>query len=242
MDYIRAHDQRGQAHFGWLDSQHSFSFGHYYDPQHMGFSTLRVINDDTVQPGAGFETHGHQNMEIVSFILDGTIAHRDSLGHVSQIPAGEIQRMSAGTGIRHSEYNANQDAALKFLQIWILPNALNVDPSYEQKPLSHLVDSNRSGLSLLVSANGEGESLSIHADARIFQLNVTPNDRFELNTLDLEHHSYYLHVYAGSATINGRKCEAGDGIGIYKTQELTIEAHENGFKALWFELPKVQAA
>lgn len=242
MDYIRPHDQRGQANFGWLDSRHSFSFGHYYDPAHMGFSTLRVINDDEVQPGAGFDTHGHQNMEIVSYILEGTIAHRDSLGHVSEIPAGEIQRMSAGTGIRHSEYNANQDSALKFLQIWILPNALNVDPSYQQKPLSHLVDSEQSGLSLLVSPSGEGDSLSIHADAHIFQANVLPLSTFEFADLDTNEHSYYLHIYAGKANINGRECIAGDGIGLYKTNQMSIQTHDEGLKALWFVLPPLKSA
>jgi redox-sensitive bicupin YhaK (pirin superfamily) len=139
MIILRPANERGTANFGWLDSKHSFSFGRYYDPEHMGFSALRVINDDSVAPGAGFATHGHRDMEIISYVLQGSIAHKDSEGNVEVLPAGEFQLMSAGSGITHSEYNASQTDPLKFLQIWIQPNTLGSSPGYQQKNFGQAV-------------------------------------------------------------------------------------------------------
>ena len=157
MIYHRPSYERGSANFGWLDSKHSFSFGNYYDPEHMGVSALRVINDDTVTPGAGFGKHGHRDMEIISYVLDGAIEHKDSQGNQFVVKAGEVQRMSAGTGITHSEFNHSEDDALRFLQIWIIPNEMGIEPEYEQK----LIEQNGK-MTPLASPDGVDGSLTIH--------------------------------------------------------------------------------
>lgn len=232
MDYIRKASDRGHAHFGWLNSHHSFSFGSYYDPHHMGFSTLRVINDDTVAPGAGFDTHGHANMEIISYITHGSIAHKDSMGHEYVIPAGDIQRMSAGTGITHSEYNHSQDDDLKFLQIWIEPQRRNIAPSYEQIQVPK-----RTGLTLLVSPGAEDGSLGINSDARIYRLTLENE-----SSTKLERHSKrsnYLHIVSGQALINGERFDQGDGMGLWEIHSIDIESKSHDFAALWFDLPGV---
>ena len=231
MEYIRKAHERGHAQFSWLDSHHTFSFGGYYDPAHMGFSNLRVINDDTVKPGAGFETHGHANMEIVSYITQGTIAHQDSTGNQYTIPQGELQRMTAGRGIEHSEFNFSQSEPLKFLQIWIEPQQRNIPPSYEQKTIE-----SQPGLQLVVSPKGEADSLSINADTSIYRLQLNDNESTELTRQ--ENRWGYLHIVQGSLTINDEAFQTGDGIGVVNTQALNIQAHENSV-ALWFDLPPV---
>ncbi|WP_444892027.1 pirin family protein [Microbulbifer sp. TRSA001] len=230
MYYFRPSGERGQARFGWLHSKHSFSFGHYYDPNHLGFSALRVINDDTVKPGAGFDTHGHQDMEIISYILEGAIEHLDSEGNHFVVPAGEIQRMSAGKGITHSEYNHSKTKNLKFLQIWIQPNRKNIQPSYEQKSITQA-----GALTPLATPDGRDNSLIIHQDARLFRLQLRTGESLRLNTLK---RPGYLHIIAGNVKLNGSHLlVAGDGLGVYR-EKIELTASANNVLALWFDLPR----
>ena len=235
MDYLRRSEDRGRANFGWLDSKHSFSFGHYYDPKHMGISVLRVINDDTVAPGAGFDTHGHQNMEIISYILEGEIAHKDSTGNDYTIPAGEVQRMSAGTGVTHSEYNASKENPLKFLQIWIQPKEMNIEPGYEQLAIEQT-----GPLTPLVTPDGEGNSLHVHQDARIYRLRLEAGETI---TLSSRGSNGYLHSIIGSAEVTDDQSvvslSAGDALGgeLAKNQKVNVHAQDEPYEALWFELP-----
>ena len=163
---VRAADARGHANFGWLDSRHTFSFGRYYDPKHMGFRALRVINDDRVTPGAGFGQHPHDNMEIISYVVEGALEHQDSMGNGSVIRSGDVQLMSAGTGVTHSEFNASSTESVRFLQIWLPPASRGLTPSYQQRHFAHEKRQNK--LELLVSPDGVGDSLEIHRDVRIF--------------------------------------------------------------------------
>ena len=235
MDYLRRSEERGSANFGWLDSKHSFSFGHYYDPKHMGVSALRVINDDTVAPGAGFDTHGHQNMEIISYILEGEIAHKDSTGNDYTIPAGEVQRMSAGKGVTHSEFNASKDAPLKFLQIWIQPNQMNIEPDYEQRAIEQT-----EALTPLVTPDGEGNSLYIHQNARIYRLRLEAGEGIELHSRGSH---AYLHSISGSAEVVSNQYKtllgAGDALGgaLATGQSVNVKTQDEPYEALWFELP-----
>lgn len=233
MFYYRAAESRGKANFGWLQSQHTFSFGNYYDGDHMGISTLRVINDDVVAPGAGFGNHGHRDMEIISYILEGSIEHKDSMGNHFTVPAGEVQRMSAGTGIMHSEFNASKTEPLKFLQIWIIPNVTGIKPSYEQMPIVQ-----SSTMTALVTPDGRDGSLSIHQDASIYRLKLTAGESYELAALAKEENERvgYLHVIEGSSVNIGTGLKAGDGLGIIKDQ-LKLTAGDDGLVALWFDLP-----
>lgn len=228
MFYYRAADARGKANFGWLNSHHTFSFGNYYDPEHMGVSVLRVINDDIVTPGAGFGKHGHRDMEIISYILEGSIEHKDSMGHSYILPAGEIQRMSAGTGITHSEFNASKTKPLKFLQIWISPNVKGIKPSYEQMPIVQ-----SSTMTPLVTPDGRDGSLSIHQDASLYRLQLKAGESYDLVA---QSRIGYLHVLEGSSVNVGTGLKSGDGLGIIKDQ-LTVAAGDNGLTALWFDLP-----
>jgi len=233
MFYYRAAESRGKANFGWLNSQHTFSFGEYYDADHMGISTLRVINDDVVAPGAGFGNHGHRDMEIISYILEGSIEHKDSMGNQFTVPAGEVQRMSAGTGIMHSEFNASKTEPLKFLQIWITPNVTGIKPSYEQMPIVQ-----SSTMTALVTPDGRDGSLSIHQDASIYRLKLKSGESYDLIA---QKRVGYLHVIEGSSveenSVNvGKGLKAGDGLGIIKDQ-LSVTAGEDGLVALWFDLP-----
>src|SRR5580704_5571454 len=178
MMTIRPAAERGRAEHGWLDSHHTFSFADYYDPAHMGFHNLRVINDDRVSPGQGFGTHPHRDMEIISYVLDGALAHKDSMGTGATIRPGDVQRMSAGTGVRHSEYNASKADAVHFLQIWIMPAKLNIAPSYEQKAFS---DADKRGkLALVASQAGSDGSVTINADARVYAGVFGNDDNAEL--------------------------------------------------------------
>jgi redox-sensitive bicupin YhaK (pirin superfamily) len=208
MERIRRSTERGHAQHGWLDSYHTFSFADYYDPAHMGVSALRVINEDRVQPGRGFGTHAHRDMEIVSYVLDGALAHRDSLGTGSTIRRGDVQRMSAGTGVQHSEYNDSPGGVTHFLQIWIEPDRRGIAPSYEQK---HFADAEKRGrLRLIASPGGSDGSLTIHQDARIYAGRF---DGDEAARLDLASGRIgYVHVVRGSIDVNGHRLDAGDAI------------------------------
>lgn len=238
MFYYRAAESRGKANFGWLNSQHTFSFGNYYDADHMGISTLRVINDDVVAPGAGFGNHGHRDMEIISYILEGSIEHKDSMGNHFTVPAGEVQRMSAGTGIMHSEFNASKAEPLKFLQIWITPNVTGIKPSYEQMPIKQ-----SSTMTALVTPDGRDGSLSIHQDASLYRLQLKAGESYDLIAIARNENERvgYLHVIEGSSveksSVNvGTGLKPGDGLGIIKDQ-LSITAGKDGLVALWFDLP-----
>lgn len=232
MLYHRPSSSRGRASFGWLDSKHSFSFGHYYDPEHMGFSALRVINDDQVKPGAGFDTHGHRDMEIISYILEGAIAHKDSMGNAFVVPAGEVQRMSAGTGITHSEYNYSDTEPLRFLQIWIQPNQRGIAPGYEQKAIAQTAP-----LTPLVTPDGRGDSLTLQQDASIYRLVLAPGAAIDLDT---RQRPGYLHLIDGRAEITNADeklaLTAGDALGAYQ-EKLSVTAEKGKLTALWFDLP-----
>src|SRR5438874_12183607 len=175
MIVVRPAAERGTDNLGWLDSRHTFSFGHYYDPEHMGFGPLRVINEDRVRPGAGFDTHGHRDMEIISYVLGGSLEHKDSIGTGSVIRPGEVQVMSAGTGIRHSEFNPSKTEPVHFLQIWLVPEENRLQPEYEQKHFSD--EDKRSRPRLVVSRDGREGSLAIHQDAEVYATIVSPGQR-----------------------------------------------------------------
>lgn len=230
MISIRKASERGHANFGWLDSHHTFSFGNYYDEAHMGFSALRVINDDKVAPGAGFATHGHRDMEIISYVLKGQIAHKDSEGNIATLPAGEFQLMSAGSGIRHSEFNPSDKSQLHFLQIWIQPRVYGQQPGYQQKDFGR-----KPGLTLVVSPDGENGSLQIKQDARLYQLLLEPRNSAQLSA-DVSRH-YYVHVIDGDIKVNGETVRPGDGVKLSDIRELQLNALGQAVKALVFDLP-----
>lgn len=230
MFYFRTAEQRGTVDFGWLTSHHTFSFGDYYDPSHMGISNLRVLNDDTVAAGAGFGKHGHKDMEIITYVLEGSIEHKDSMGNHFVVSAGDIQRMSAGTGIMHSEYNASKTEPLKFLQIWISPNKKGIKPSYAQMPVVQTTP-----MTALLTANGYDGSLSMQQDASLYRLQLKAGEKHELIA---QQKVGYLHVISGNASSDAYTFKQGDGLGIIQDQ-LLIRAEDTGLTALWFELPEV---
>jgi redox-sensitive bicupin YhaK (pirin superfamily) len=233
MISIRPAQARGTANLGWLDSRHSFSFGHYYDPKHMGFGPLRVINEDRVQPGAGFGTHGHSDMEIISYVLDGALAHKDSIGTGSVIRPGDVQRMSAGTGIRHSEFNHSKREPVHFLQIWLLPERQGLPPSYEQKTFA---DGDKRGrLRLLASRGGRDGSLVIHQDADVYASLLDEGD--EVRHALRAGRKAWLQVARGAADVNGQTLRAGDGAAVESEPALTVTATANGTEILLFDLP-----
>ena len=215
MNELRLAGDRGHASHGWLDSYHSFSFADYYDPRHMGFSVLRVINEDRVQAGQGFGTHGHRDMEIISYVLEGALGHKDSMGNGSTIRPGDVQRLSAGTGITHSEFNHEREGVTHFLQIWIEPSARGIAPSYEQK---HFAAADKRGrLRVVASPDGRGGSVSIHQDA------LLPGRKG------------YVHVARGQVTVNGHALTAGDALKA-DSGTLVIE-RGHGAEVLVFDLP-----
>lgn len=230
MITIRRSHQRGKANFGWLNSQHTFSFGSYYDAEQMGVSALRVINDDRVAPTAGFPTHGHSDMEIISYVLDGEIAHKDSEGNIATLPAGEFQLMSAGSGIRHSEFNPSATKELHFLQIWIQPNVRGEKPGYQQKDFGR-----NPGLALVASPNGEADSLLIKQDARLYQLLLDKNTNAELAVTSKR--LYYVHVISGELHIENELLTAGDGATLKNIDVLNLVGKEKAVSALVFDLP-----
>lgn len=220
MQSVRRAQDRGQANFGWLDSRHTFSFGSYFDPKHMGFGPLRVINEDVVAPGRGFDTHGHRDMEIISYVLSGALAHEDSIGHGSVIRPGEIQRMSAGTGVRHSEYNHSDTDPLRFLQIWIMPDADGLTPGYEQQAISEADTANT--LKLVGSSDGRDGSVLIHQDVDFFVTRLA--DNAEVSHELRPGRIAWIQVAAGAVDVNGTVLQAGDGMAIETASRLRLIA------------------
>src|SRR4051812_30506941 len=206
MMTLRTSSERGYADHGWLKSFHSFSFAGYYDPAHMGFGNLRVINEDRIAAGRGFGTHAHQNMEIISYVLSGELAHKDDMGNVKGIPPGDVQRMSAGTGVQHSEFNHAPGQQTHFLQIWIEPNVTGIPPSYEQKSFA---DAEKRGkLRLVASGDGAEQSVTVHADARIYAGLFDGDEKASLALASGR--KAYVHLVRGELTVNGRPLAAGD--------------------------------
>jgi redox-sensitive bicupin YhaK (pirin superfamily) len=219
---IRRAGERGYADHGWLRSFHTFSFADYYAPAHMGFRSLRVINEDRVEGGKGFGTHPHRDMEIISYVLSGALQHKDSMGTGSIIKPGDVQRMSAGTGVTHSEFNASPTELVHFLQIWILPDARGHAPSYEQK---HFDEAERQGkLRLVASKDGAEGSLTIHQDARLYAGLLAPGDRVA-HTFGPERYGW-VHVARGKVALAGQELAAGDAAAFEKTTEISIEGSE----------------
>ena len=222
MITVRPSEARGRADFGWLDSKHSFSFGEYYDPAHMGFRDLRVINEDKVAPKGGFPNHSHRDMEIISYVLEGALEHKDSLGTGATIRPGEIQRMSAGSGITHSEYNPSADAPVHFLQIWIMPEKRGTQPGYEQR---HYPASERQGrLKLVGSRDGRDGSVTIHQDVALYAGLLAKGERVKQAIAPGRH--AWLQVARGAVTVNGQWLRAGDGAAISDQPEIEISADE----------------
>jgi redox-sensitive bicupin YhaK (pirin superfamily) len=229
---VRKAGERGHANHGWLDSFHSFSFADYHDPDHMGFGPLRVINEDRVAPGQGFGTHGHRDMEIISYVLDGALEHKDSMGNGSVMTPGDVQRMSAGRGVMHSEFNGSRSAPVHFLQIWIEPNVRGIDPGYEQ--LRFEPDTKRGRLRLVASPDGAQGSATLHQDARVYAglfdgqesaaMAIAPGRRF------------YVHVARGALQVNGQALGAGDALRLVDETTLRIESGRSA-EVLVFDLP-----
>jgi redox-sensitive bicupin YhaK (pirin superfamily) len=229
---LRRSDERGYADHGWLKSFHSFSFADYYDPRHMGFGPLRVINEDRVAPGMGFGTHGHRDMEIISYVLDGELAHKDSLGTGSVIRPGDVQRMSAGTGVRHSEFNHSAQQVTHFLQIWIEPGVQGIPPSYEEKRFE--ATDKRGRLRLVASPDGAEGSVTIHQDARVY---AGLFDGDERATLNIEPgRRAYVHVARGEITVEGERLTAGDAAMITDANSAVLSGGK-GAEVLAFDLP-----
>ena len=238
MMTLRKSSERGHADHGWLRSFHSFSFADYFDPRHMGVGNLRVLNDDRVAPGTGFGTHGHRDMEIVSYVLEGALAHQDSMGngqpggsHAGVIVPGDVQRMSAGTGVRHSEFNHSKDQTTHFLQIWILPDQGGIAPSYEQKHFD--ASSKRGRLALIASPDGAEGSVTLHADARLWAGFFTADERVQ-QPLPADRITY-VHVARGALQVNGQRLEAGDALTLQAEAQLTL-AQGHDAEVLVFDL------
>ncbi len=218
MMTLRPSQDRGQADHGWLQSAHSFSFAEYFDPVHMGWGNLRVINEDRVAPGGGFGSHGHRDMEIISYVLEGELAHRDSMGNVKGIPPGDVQRMSAGTGVVHSEFNHAPDKTTHFLQIWITPHQTGIAPSYEQKTVP--IEAKRGRLALIASPVGGNDAVQIHADASLY---AGLFDGAEQATLVLDpRRKAYVHLVRGELSVNGQRLTRGDALKIEGEAQLSL--------------------
>jgi len=218
MIKLRKSTERGYADHGWLKSHHSFSFAGYYDPQHMGWGNLRVINEDKVAPRMGFGTHGHRDMEIVSYVLAGNLAHQDSMGNVEGIPAGDVQRMSAGSGVQHSEFNHAKDETTHFFQIWIVPDVQGITPEYEQKSFSAI--RKQGELQLVAGPVGEGGVLSLHADARLYSGQFDGSQKAHLPLA--AQRKGYVHVVRGQIVVNGQLLSGGDALLLDKEPLITL--------------------
>ena len=233
MINVRHAKERGTANFGWLDSRHTFSFGDYYDPKQMGFGPLRVINEDRVSPGKGFGTHGHRDMEIISYVLEGALEHKDSIGTGSVIRPGDVQVMSAGTGIRHSEFNHSKTEPVHFLQIWVVPNREGIAPRYEQKTFP---DADKRGrLRLVGSSDGRDGSVVIHQDVELFAALLNAGEQVTLPSS--KGRKAWLQVVRGSVTMNGQKLDVGDGAAMEGEPALSVTAKADGTEFLVFDLP-----
>lgn len=229
---IRPAAERGHANHGWLDSYHSFSFSSYYDPEHMGVSNLRVINDDRIAPRGGFPTHGHEDMEIVTYVMQGALEHKDSMGNGSIIRPGDVQHMSAGTGVRHSEYNPSAEESVHLLQIWLLPNKTGIEPDYAQQHFSDRKRRNR--LALLVSPDGRDGSIRAHQDALLFGTLLDDGGTIEHRPAGAR--QTYIHVARGAARVNGVLLRAGDAARTDAGAPVRAEGLDNA-DILLFDLP-----
>jgi redox-sensitive bicupin YhaK (pirin superfamily) len=232
MQEIRKSQDRGFADHGWLKSFHTFSFANYFDPEHVEFGALRVINEDRVAPGQGFGSHGHRDMEIISYVLEGALAHKDSTGSESTIRPGDVQRMSAGNGVVHSEFNPSRTDGVHFLQIWIQPNVRGIAPSYEEKRFT--ADEKRGVLRLIASPDRAEGSVLIHQDARVYAGLFDAGESAQLGVPP--HRRVYVHVARGSIIANGTRLEAGDALKLTETLELTLQ-EGSGAEVLVFDLP-----
>jgi redox-sensitive bicupin YhaK (pirin superfamily) len=228
---VRPAAERGHTDWGWLDSRHTFSFGEYHDPRHMGFRSLRVINDDRVTPGAGFGTHGHRDMEILSYVLEGGLEHKDSTGGGGIIRPGEIQFMRAGTGVTHSEYNGSKAEPVHFLQIWVMPDTRGLAPRYDQKPFDTAAA--REGFVLLASRDGRDGSIQVHQDVSLWMARLGEGDERK-HALAPGRHAW-LHAARGTVTLNGRALEEGDGAAVSEEASVQLVGHGDA-EVLLFDL------
>src|ERR1700704_517272 len=233
MIAVRHREERGVANFGWLDSRHTFSFGEYHDPRHMGFGPLRVINEDRVEPGRGFDTHGHRDMEIISYVLEGALEHKDSIGTGSVIRPGDVQVMSAGTGIRHSEFNHSKNEPVHFLQIWVMPDRQGLKPRYDQKNFPDM--EKRGRLRLVGSPDGRDGSIIIHQDAEIYA-SLLASGEAVTHALPAGRRGGG-QVIRGAVEVNGQSVSAGDGVAVKDEPELAITSRADGSEILVFDLP-----
>ena len=228
---LRKSEERGYADHGWLKSYHSFSFANYHDPNHMGWGNLRVINEDRIEPGTGFGKHSHRNMEIISYVLSGELAHQDSMGNIKAIPPGDVQRMSAGTGVTHSEFNNAKNQATHFLQIWIEPNVQEIPPGYEQKTIP--LAEKQGALRLVASPNGENGSVVIHADAKLYAGLLDEN---EIASIKIDpHRKAYVHLIRGELVVNSQKITSGDAVLLEQESQIQI-THAKKAEVLVFDL------
>jgi quercetin 2,3-dioxygenase len=232
MITLRPAAERGHANHGWLDSHHSFSFADYYDPRHMGFRALRVINEDRVAPGRGFPSHPHRDMEIVSYVLEGALEHKDSIGTGSVIRPGDVQRMSAGSGVVHSEYNASRDEPVHFLQIWLLPERRNLPPGYEQKSFSE--DEKRGRLRVVASRDGRDGSVTVHQDVTLYATQLSRSESVVHQVSPGRH--VYVQVARGAVDLDGQMLLAGDGAMLSDASSLTLSGASDGSETLLFDL------
>jgi hypothetical protein len=230
---IRRANERGHFTNDWLDSYHSFSFGDYFDPAHMGFSALRVINEDRILPEGGFATHPHRNMEIITYVMAGELAHKDSMGNGSIIGPGEVQRMSAGKGVRHSEFNPSGENETHLLQIWLQPKVKGIEPGYEQKAFA---DEEKQGqLKLLVSSDGRSGSVTVHSDASLYSARLAEQETVEYRLAD--DRIAYVYVAQGRVDLNGEQLEAGDAAGLVEAKSISLTGIDDA-EILLFDLPE----
>ncbi len=234
MLQVRASNERGQVDLGWLQSQHSFSFGHYYDQQHMGFGPLRVINDDWVAGGEGFDTHGHKDMEIITYVLSGELEHKDSMGNGSTLRYGDVQRMSAGTGVQHSEFNHSRHEQLHLLQIWIMPKFHGIKPGYEEKHFDE--QAKRGKLLLVASGDGRDGSVAMNQDAALYATILQGDEA--LNHELASGRIAYVHVARGALEVNGVKLVEGDALKVTDEAAITLGKAGSGAEVLLFDLPQ----